>query len=108
MALILTPTFMDGKNNVSDSADTLYTVPASTQALVRGIIFSNSTAADLTVILVAATIVLLTGKVVPANDSITMEFPGHGLPLAAAETITATASAATGINSVIYGATRAV
>ena len=108
MALVFTPTFMDGKNSVSDSADTLYTVPADTQALVKSIIFGNATGSDATITLACATIVILTAKNVPANDSITVEFPGHGLPLAATETIIATAGTASAINSIIYGAARAV
>jgi hypothetical protein len=85
------------------TAVTLYTTPASTQALVKDININNTTAAAVTLTgFTVAGIALLSSLVIPANS--TMRLTGL-IVLAAGETIVAQAGTANALSIVISGQT---
>jgi len=85
---------------ISTAATTIYTCPAGTEASVHGLIFSNNTGGALSVNVLVfnqadnTTVTVATGLIVPANQFITWTKP---INLAAADSIQAVSSAATGI-----------
>jgi hypothetical protein len=85
---------------ITNSATTIYTCPAGTEASVHGLIFSNNTGGTLSVNVLVfnqadnTTVTVATGLLVPANQFITWTKP---INLAAGDRIQAVASASTGI-----------
>lgn len=93
-----------GPAQLTASAATLYTVPASTITIVRYILLVNTTGTDRTVTMSigtdAAATRFIAGRTVPANG--TVEWAGS-IPMTATEVIQGLASAATAINVIISG-----
>lgn len=84
-------TFFRGAATTTTST-VLYTVPAATSAVVTSIIVTNTISAAATFTLGVAGTNLATTVAVPGNDSLVIDIKQ---PLAAAQTITGGASAAT-------------
>lgn len=93
-----------GPAQLTASAATLYTVPASTATILRYIRVANTTASDRTITLSvgadAAATRIFAGQTVPANGA--LDWSGF-IPLAAAEFLQGLASAATALTVTIAG-----
>lgn len=78
----------------------LYTVPPSTRTVVESIAISNNTAGSLTYTIAFATIAFSTTQLIPAKNTVVFTIEQA---LAAGETITGGASAATSVTFHISG-----
>jgi len=99
-----TPKRLYGPAQLTASAATLYTVPASTTTILRYIRIANTTATDRAVTLSIGTDAAATrffaGMTVPANGS--LDWSGS-IPMTAAEIIQGLAAAATALTVIISG-----
>lgn len=89
------------EGTLGTGSGTLYTCPASTATIVKTISLSNITATDATATIILRGKSLLTGHVIPANDSLILRDIGHILE--AAETITGLAGTGSAIDYIISG-----
>jgi len=89
-----------GKGTLGTSTTTLYTVPASTTAIVKEIVLCNKTASDATVTITFDGTNIISGKTVKTNDTYVIEF--HSI-LGAGKIIAGLAGTANAIDYYISG-----
>lgn len=89
------------KGTLSDSEGTLYTVPASTQAVLKALTLCNKTANPATVTLKLAGTEVIYQHTIAGNDTITIPFMDQVLD--ASETIAGLSDTASAINYYISG-----
>jgi len=89
------------KGTLAATEGTLYTVPASTQAVVKAITLCNKTGTDATITLKLAGTEVLYQHTLEANDTITLPFMDQVLD--AGETIAGLAGTASAITYYISG-----
>lgn len=89
------------KGTLGSTEGTLYTVPASTTAIVKAVTLCNKTATPATVTLKLAGTEVLYQHTISGNDSLTIPFMDHILD--ATETIAGLSGTASAINYYITG-----
>lgn len=82
---------------------TLATIAANTTFILKGIIISNSNAADKYANIKIDDKRIVPNKVVPTKNSIIITFPDGGLPIAAGKTIKGTGEVAADMDYYIWG-----
>jgi len=88
------------KGTVGTTASTVYTVPASTSAIVSNIVLINKTGSAATVTVTVAGIEIVASYSVAANDTVVIDL---SLFMNTGETITVQAGTANAINIYISG-----
>lgn len=99
-----TPKRLYGPAQLASSAATVYTVPASTTAILRYMIFTNTTGTDRSITVSvgadAAATRIISAVTIPTGGFI--EWAGF-IPMTAGEVVQASAAVATAITAVICG-----
>ncbi len=89
-------------NVATGAGSTLYTVPASTQSIVVGLLVANKTAVNVTVTVNLATGVttaLISGAIVPPNSTLVVIGKDEKLVMEAADVLTVIAGTATSLDA---------
>ncbi len=89
-------------NVATGAGSTLYTVPASTQSIVVGLLVANKTAVNVTVTVNLATGVttaLISGVIVPPNSTLVVIGKDEKLVMEAADVLTVIAGTATSLDA---------